>query len=57
MRLKRVYANHETWKPYGREIWGMLTGISYRFHFMWEYLGLPWKDVELLLPGNARAKI
>ena len=19
-----------------------------RFHFMWEYLGLPWKDVELI---------
>jgi len=35
----------------------MLTGISYRFHFMWEYLGLPWKDVELLPSGSARAKI
>ncbi|CAA9965495.1 Glutathione S-transferase kappa 1 [Pyrenophora teres f. maculata] len=30
---------------------------SDRFHFMWEYLGLPWKDIELLSPGSARAKI
>ncbi|EDU50175.1 glutathione S-transferase kappa 1 [Pyrenophora tritici-repentis Pt-1C-BFP] len=30
---------------------------SDRFHFMWEYLGLPWKDIELLSSGSARAKI
>ncbi|RYN62460.1 hypothetical protein AA0118_g5328 [Alternaria tenuissima] len=30
---------------------------SDRFHYMWEYLGLPWKDVELLPPGKAKAKI
>ncbi|KAJ7157247.1 putative glutathione S-transferase kappa 1 [Mycena filopes] len=27
---------------------------SDRFHFIWEYLGLPWKDIELLPP---RAKL
>lgn len=27
---------------------------SDRFHFMWEYLGLPWKDVELIGPGKAK---
>ncbi|KAF2031282.1 thioredoxin-like protein [Setomelanomma holmii] len=30
---------------------------SDRFHFMWEYLGLPWKDVELQEPGQPKAKI
>ncbi|KAL1796891.1 hypothetical protein ACET3X_005431 [Alternaria dauci] len=30
---------------------------SDRFHYMWEYLGLPWKDVELLPPGDVKAKI
>jgi len=30
---------------------------SDRFHYMWEYLGLPWKDVQLLPPGDAKAKI
>lgn len=28
-----------------------------RFHFMWEYLGLPWKDVELESREKPRAKI
>ncbi|KAF2735099.1 glutathione S-transferase kappa 1 [Polyplosphaeria fusca] len=28
---------------------------SDRFHYMWEYLGLPWKDIEL--PAAGRAKI
>lgn len=27
-----------------------------RFHFMWQYLGLPWKDVELV-PAPEKAKI
>ncbi|OCK81115.1 glutathione S-transferase kappa 1 [Lepidopterella palustris CBS 459.81] len=27
---------------------------SDRFHFMWEFLGLPWKDVELLLKDKAK---
>ncbi|KAG9187726.1 hypothetical protein G6011_05597 [Alternaria panax] len=30
---------------------------SDRFHYMWEYLGLLWKDIELLPPGNTKAKI
>ncbi|KAI8938014.1 hypothetical protein NX059_005687 [Plenodomus lindquistii] len=30
---------------------------SDRFHYMWEYLGLPWKDIELLPPSNVKAKI
>jgi len=31
---------------------------SDRFHYMWEYLELPWKDVELELPAKeAKAKI
>ncbi|KAF2641672.1 glutathione S-transferase kappa 1 [Massarina eburnea CBS 473.64] len=31
---------------------------SDRFHFMWEFLGLPWKDVELLPAGvTVKAKI
>ncbi|EMD65709.1 hypothetical protein COCSADRAFT_35747 [Bipolaris sorokiniana ND90Pr] len=30
---------------------------SDRFSYMWEFLGLPWKDVELLPPGNQKAKI
>ncbi|KAF2814602.1 glutathione S-transferase kappa 1 [Mytilinidion resinicola] len=30
---------------------------SDRFHFMWEFLGLPWKAVELLPSGQAKAKI
>ncbi|KAI4669954.1 uncharacterized protein J4E79_000234 [Alternaria viburni] len=30
---------------------------SDRFHYMWEYLGLPWKDVQLLPPADAKAKI
>ncbi|CAG8982731.1 hypothetical protein HYALB_00001012 [Hymenoscyphus albidus] len=25
---------------------------SDRFHFMWEYLGLPWQDIEILPPKN-----
>ncbi|KAF2691989.1 glutathione S-transferase kappa 1 [Lentithecium fluviatile CBS 122367] len=29
---------------------------SDRFHFMWQYLGLPWKDIELL-PAMEKAKI
>ncbi|KAF2000290.1 glutathione S-transferase kappa 1 [Amniculicola lignicola CBS 123094] len=29
---------------------------SDRFHYMWEYLGLPWKDMELPM-GEAKAKI
>lgn len=41
----------------GRDLRGVLTGMLFRFHYMWEYLGLPWKDVELLPPGNAKAKI
>jgi hypothetical protein len=28
-----------------------------RFHYMWEYLGLPWQDIELQAPGQAKAKI
>lgn len=28
-----------------------------RFHFMWSYLGLPWKDVELQLREKPKAKI
>ncbi|KAF1841588.1 glutathione S-transferase kappa 1 [Cucurbitaria berberidis CBS 394.84] len=30
---------------------------SDRFHYMWEYLGLPWKDIELQVPGSSKAKI
>ncbi|KAF2132083.1 glutathione S-transferase kappa 1 [Dothidotthia symphoricarpi CBS 119687] len=30
---------------------------SDRFHFMWEYLGLPWQDVRLVAPEQAKAKI
>jgi len=30
---------------------------SDRFHYMWEYLGLPWRDVELEAPAKARSKI
>ncbi|KAF3046694.1 hypothetical protein E8E11_005169 [Didymella keratinophila] len=30
---------------------------SDRFHYMWEYLGLPWKDVELVPQGQPKAKI
>jgi hypothetical protein len=58
-RLRRELgdANDETQRTNGRELWGMLTGILCRFHYMWEFLGLPWKDIELLPPGNAKAKI
>lgn len=30
---------------------------SDRFHYMWEYMGLPWKDVELEPPVSVKAKI
>ncbi|KAH8723903.1 glutathione S-transferase kappa 1 [Phaeosphaeriaceae sp. PMI808] len=30
---------------------------SDRFHYMWEYLGLPWKDVELQAPEHVKARI
>ncbi|KAF1934033.1 glutathione S-transferase kappa 1 [Didymella exigua CBS 183.55] len=30
---------------------------SDRFHYMWEYLGLPWKDMELVPHGPPKAKI
>lgn len=29
---------------------------SDRFHFMWEYLGLPWRDIEILEKGNRGEK-
>lgn len=29
---------------------------SDRFHFMWEYLGLPWQDIEILPPGAKAGK-
>ncbi|KAH5280139.1 glutathione S-transferase kappa [Parastagonospora nodorum] len=29
---------------------------SDRFHYMWEFLGLPWKDIELQAPGSAKTK-
>jgi 2-hydroxychromene-2-carboxylate isomerase len=29
---------------------------GFRFHYMWEFLGLPWKDVELQAPGEAITK-
>ena len=32
-----------------------LTG--YRFHFMWEYLGLPWKDIEIVPKEEGKAKL
>ncbi|KAF2856998.1 glutathione S-transferase kappa 1 [Plenodomus tracheiphilus IPT5] len=30
---------------------------SDRFHYMWEFLGLPWKDIELEPPAGVKAKI
>jgi len=30
---------------------------SDRFHFMWEYLGLPWQDIEILPPKGEKAKL
>ncbi|KAF4630383.1 hypothetical protein G7Y89_g7755 [Cudoniella acicularis] len=30
---------------------------SDRFHFMWEYLGLPWKDIELLPKESTKSKL
>ncbi|TVY39985.1 Glutathione S-transferase kappa [Lachnellula subtilissima] len=30
---------------------------SDRFHFMWEYLGLPWQDIEILPKGREKAKL
>ncbi|CAO2657199.1 Nn.00g033250.m01.CDS01 [Neocucurbitaria sp. VM-36] len=30
---------------------------SDRFHYMWEYLELPWKDIELQPPGEPKARI
>jgi glutathione S-transferase kappa 1 len=30
---------------------------AYRFHFMWEYLGLPWEDIEIVPKGEERAKL
>ncbi|KAJ4374269.1 hypothetical protein N0V83_003010 [Neocucurbitaria cava] len=30
---------------------------SDRFHYMWEYLGLPWKDIELQTAGQPKARI
>jgi glutathione S-transferase kappa 1 len=29
----------------------LVTDTS-RFHFMWEFLGLPWQDIELLPKGS-----
>jgi glutathione S-transferase kappa 1 len=29
---------------------------SDRFHFMWEFLGLPWKDIEVV-PKGGKAKL
>lgn len=26
------------------------------FHFMWEFLGIPWRDIEILPPGAGDAK-
>lgn len=48
---------YETRQTIGREMPGMLTDVPSRFSYMWEFLGLPWKDVELLSPGNQKAKI
>ncbi|KAI4956460.1 hypothetical protein J4E91_000671 [Alternaria rosae] len=56
-RMKNDLRTVETWRTNTRELWGALTGMPYRFHYMWEYLGLPWKDVQLLPPANAKAKI
>lgn len=56
-RIQNELRTVETWRTNTRELWGALTGIPYRFHYMWEYLGLPWKDVQLLPPGDAKAKI
>ncbi|KAL6712384.1 hypothetical protein ACN47E_000261 [Coniothyrium glycines] len=30
---------------------------SDRFHHMWEYLGLPWRDIEIETTGKAKARI
>jgi hypothetical protein len=29
---------------------------SDRFHFMWEFLGLPWQDIAILLKGTRPGK-
>jgi hypothetical protein len=28
----------------------------FRFHYMWQFLGLPWKDIELQAPAQAKSK-
>jgi hypothetical protein len=28
----------------------------FRFHFMWEFLGLPWQDIELLPKGSQKGR-
>jgi glutathione S-transferase kappa 1 len=35
---------------------GANVGIN-RFHFMWEYLGLPWQDIDILPKGGEKAKL
>ena len=39
------------------ELVGRVANDTVRFHFMWEYLGLPWKDVELESREKPKAKI
>jgi hypothetical protein len=31
--------------------------LLFRFHYMWEFLGLPWKDIELQAPMQTKAKM